>query len=169
MTKPHDDKNGEGLALPLEAINVSGKDGWDFGWCVVNANKRVHGYCLTEKQAHQIVDAVNGTIPSATPQKPVAWRYKNEPTADWRHLGFPPAGVGSDAVVEPLYAAPCSEPVAWAVVTSDGDPREANSIHWPATCRHVHDGDAKAAAQAWADRFGYSIVPLYATDGGKQT
>lgn len=55
-----------------------------------------------------------------------------------------------------------SEPVAWAVVTSDGDPREANSIHWPATCRHTADGDAKQAAQNWADRHGYSIVPLYA-------
>lgn len=65
--------------------------------------------------------------------------------------------VGDDSVI-PAGAAP----VAWAVVHSDGDPREANSIHWPATCRHTAGGDPKAAAQAWADRFGYSIVPLYA-------
>jgi hypothetical protein len=54
------------------------------------------------------------------------------------------------------------EPIAWAVVGLDGDPKEANSIFWPATCRHTTDGDAKAAAQAWADQHGYSIVPLYA-------
>jgi hypothetical protein len=57
-------------------------------------------------------------------------------------------------------------PVAWAVVTSDGDPREANSIHWPATCRHSHDGDAEASAKAWAKQFGYTAVPLYAAPQG---
>lgn len=54
------------------------------------------------------------------------------------------------------------EPVAWAVVHADGDPREANSIYWPATCRHTHDGDAEAAAKKWAASFGYGVVPLYA-------
>lgn len=63
-----------------------------------------------------------------------------------------------------------SEPVAWAVVDSSGDPREANSIHWPATCRHdPHFGDAKAAAQSWADKFGYSIVPLIAASATRRS
>lgn len=46
---------GSALALPLRAMNVSSKDGWDFGWCVVDATDRVLGYCMTEAQAKQLV------------------------------------------------------------------------------------------------------------------
>lgn len=59
------DKAGDGLFLPLEAIDVSAPGGFQIGWCVVDANKRVIGYCMTEKQAHQLADAANGTPRSA--------------------------------------------------------------------------------------------------------
>lgn len=45
----------QGLALPLEALPVVSSEGFDFGWCVVDAGKRVLGYCLTEAQAKQLV------------------------------------------------------------------------------------------------------------------
>jgi hypothetical protein len=43
------------LALPLRAVNVSSPDGWNFGWCAVDANNRIIGYCMTEAQAKQLV------------------------------------------------------------------------------------------------------------------
>jgi hypothetical protein len=54
-----------GLALPLAAHDAGG-----FGWIVADANKRVLGYCLTEKQAHQLADAANGASLSAR-ERPV--------------------------------------------------------------------------------------------------
>jgi hypothetical protein len=54
------------LALPLRAVNVSSPDGWNFGWCAVDANNRIIGYCMTETQAKQLV-APFAHADSATP------------------------------------------------------------------------------------------------------
>jgi hypothetical protein len=54
------------LALPLRAVNVSAPDGWNFGWCAVDANNRIIGYCMTEAQAKQLV-APFAHADSATP------------------------------------------------------------------------------------------------------
>lgn len=55
-----------------------------------------------ERQSGSIPDP--SAIQSSTAEsKPVAWRFKNNPQSDWRHLSYPPAGVGPDAIVEPLY------------------------------------------------------------------
>jgi hypothetical protein len=54
------------LALPLRAVNVSSPDGWNFGWCAVDANNRIIGYCMTEAQAKQLV-APFAHADSATP------------------------------------------------------------------------------------------------------
>lgn len=55
MSQRTDDKNGEGLALPLRAVSTVSAEGFNFGWCVVDANNRVLGYCMTERQAAQLV------------------------------------------------------------------------------------------------------------------
>jgi hypothetical protein len=67
------------LALPLRAVNVSSPDGWNFGWCAVDANNRIIGYCMTEAQAKQLV------APFAQADSATAADYE-EVLADHRRL-----------------------------------------------------------------------------------
>lgn len=43
------------LALPLRAVKLNEPGGFEFGWCAVDAEDRVIGYCMTETQAKQLV------------------------------------------------------------------------------------------------------------------
>lgn len=54
MDKKQSDKRG-GLALPLRALEVGTPGGFQLGWCAVDADDRVIGYCMTEEQAKQLV------------------------------------------------------------------------------------------------------------------
>lgn len=61
--KQSDKQDTAALALPLRAINVSNHDGFTLGWCAVDANNRVIGYCMTEAQAKQLVAPFSGAVP----------------------------------------------------------------------------------------------------------
>jgi hypothetical protein len=76
-------KDLAGLALPLRAVNVSNAEGFDLGWCAVDANGRVIGYCMTEAQARQLVApfAASHALPNAPGDCPHGMQTGGTPKA----------------------------------------------------------------------------------------
>jgi len=69
MTDPRGEAPSEGLALPLEVMEVGA-----MGWCVVDANQRVLGYAMNQKQAEQLAApfAASATAPLPANARAVA-------------------------------------------------------------------------------------------------